>query len=224
MYRSPQRSRLRRRQNQSMTSTAATWAPIIFSGLASGTVAAVVTTFGGQARARRKARARILRCLRQLEVARRAAFEHFEDGGFSLDAELIADLEARCMLAGVPRFAVRTYRLAYESACMASSSTAEETWVEGRPSMFALTGSFMDEAARHVAAAVWHPWLAWLTVAGECSYLRETIELAFPDISVLDNWPKKTIRRWRRAMVLRRHPLARRHIRRKAEVELAARQ
>jgi hypothetical protein len=208
-----------------MTSTAATWAPIIFSGLASGTVAAVVTTFGGQARARRKARARILRRLRQLEVARRAAFEHFdEDGGFSLDAELIADLEARCMLAGVPRFAVRTYRLVYESARMASSSAAEETWIEGRPSMFALTGSFMDEAARHVAAAVWHPWLAWLTVAGECSYLRETIELAFPDISVLDNWPKMTIRRWRRAMVLRRHPLARRRIRRQAEVELAARQ
>ena len=207
-----------------MTSTAATWAPIIFSGLASGTVAAVVTTFGGQARARRKARARILRRLRQLEVARRGAFEHFDDdGGFSLDAELIADLEARCMLAGVPRFAVRTYRLAYESARMASTSTAEETWVEGRPSMFALTGSFMDEAARHAAATVWHPWLAWLTVQGECSYLRETIELAFPDISVLANWPRKTIRRWRRAMALRRHPLARRRIRRQAEVELAAR-
>src|ERR1022692_1369964 len=210
MYRSPQGSPLRRPPKQKMTSTAAPRGPNFFRGLGRGTVAAVVTTFGGQARARRKARAKILRHLRQLEIARRAAFEHFdEDGGFSLDAELIADLEARCMLAGVPRFAVRTYRLAYESARMASSSTAEEMWIEGRPSMFALTGSFMDEAARHVAAAVWHPWLAWLTVAGECSYLRETIELAFPDISVLDNWPKMTIRRWRRAMVLRRHPLAR---------------
>jgi len=88
-----------------MTNTAVTWAPIIFSALASGTVAAVVTTFGGQARARRKARTRILRRLGRLEVARSAAFEHLE-GGFSLDAELIADLEARCMLAGVPRFAV----------------------------------------------------------------------------------------------------------------------
>lgn len=57
------------------------------------------------------------------------------------------------MLAGVPRFTVRTYRLASESARMASSSAAEEMWVEGRPSMFALTGSFMDEAAKHVAAA-----------------------------------------------------------------------
>src|ERR1022692_2293913 len=125
-----------------MTSTAATWAPIIFSGLASGTVAAVVTTFGGQARARRKARTRILRRLGRLEVARSAAFEHFE-GGFGLDAELIADLEARCMLAGVPRFAVRTYRLAYEAARMASRSAVEETYVEGRPSKFALTGSLM---------------------------------------------------------------------------------
>jgi hypothetical protein len=151
-----------------MTSTAATWAPIIFSGLASGTVAAVVTTFGGQARARRKARAKILRRLRKLEIARRAAFEHFdEEGGFSLGAVLIADLEARCMMAGVPLFAVRTYRLACESASMASRSPDEETWVEGRPSMFALTGSFIDEAARHVAAAVWHPWLSRLTITGE---------------------------------------------------------
>jgi hypothetical protein len=82
----------------------------------------------------------------------------------------------------------------------------------------------MDEAARHVAAAVWHPWLSRLTVTGECSYLRETIELAFPDISVLDNWPKMTIRNWRKAMVLRRHPLARWRIRRQAEGELAERQ
>jgi hypothetical protein len=208
-----------------MTSTAAAWAPIVFSGLASGTIAAVVTTFGGQARARRKARAKILKRLRQLEIARRAAFEHFdEEGGFSLDAELIADLEARCMMAGVPLFAERTYHLACESARMASRSSAEETWVEGRPTMFALTGSFMDEAARHVAAAVWHPWLSRLTVTGECSYLRETIELAFPDISVLDNWPKMTIRNWRKAMVLRRHPLARWRIRRQAEGELAERQ
>lgn len=207
-----------------MTIAATGWLPIIFTTLVGGVVGAVVTTFGGQARARRKARAKILKHLRQLEVARSAAFECFDDGEFRLDPELIADLETRCMLAGVPRFAVRTYRLAYESARMASTSATEETWVNGRPSLRALSGSLMEEAAKHVAATVWHPWLSGLTVQGECAHLRETIELAFPDIYVLDGWSKPTIRRWRRVMVLRRHPLARRRIRQAAQAELAARQ
>lgn len=206
-----------------MTIATTDWLLVVFTTLGGGTVGAVVTTFGGQARARRKARAKILKHLYQVEVARNAAFEHFNDGEFCLDSELISDLETRCMLAGVPRFAVRTYRLAYESAHMVSNSGIEETWVNGRPSMRALTGSLMDEAAKHLAAAVWHPWLSWFTVQGECAYLRETIELAFPDLSELDDWSKQTIKRWRRVMVLRRHPLARRRIRREAETELAAR-
>jgi hypothetical protein len=81
----------------------------------------------------------------------------------------------------------------------------------------------MEEAAKHLAAAVWHPWLSWLTVHGECQYLQETIDRAFPDIHVLDSWPRQTIKKWRHVMVLRRHPLARRRIRQEAEEELAAR-
>jgi hypothetical protein len=206
-----------------MTIATTDWLPIIFTTLGGGAVGAVVTTFGGQARARRKARAKILKRLRLLEVARSAAFEHFDDGELDLDPELIADLETRCMLAGVPRFAVRTYRLAFEAARMASNPVTKEKWVSERPSMLALTDSLMVEAAKHVAATVWHPWLSWLTVQGECAHLRNTIELAFPDIYVLDHWPRQTISRWRRVMVLRRHPLARRWIRREAEAELAAR-
>jgi hypothetical protein len=57
-----------------------------------------------------------------MKVVRSVTFEYFEDGRFSLDAELIADLEARCMLAGVPHFAGRTYRLGYEAARIASNS------------------------------------------------------------------------------------------------------
>lgn len=106
---------------------------------------------------------------------------------------------------------------------MASNLVTDETWVNERPSTFALTGSLMDEAAKHVAATVWHPWLSWLTVQVECAHLRETIKLAFPDIYVLDGWSRQTIRRWRRVMVLRRHPLARRRIRRETKAELAAR-
>lgn len=211
------------RENRHMTTTATDWLPIIFTTLGGGAVGAVVTTFGGQARTRRKVRAKILKHLRQVEVARIAAFEDFYVGEFRLDRELIDDLETRCMLAGVPRFAVRTYRLAYESARMARKSVLEEKWVPGRPSMLTLTSSFMEEAAKLVAATVWHPWLSWLTVQGECAGLKETIELAFPDIHVSDNWSRQTIRRWRRVMVLRRHPLARRRMRREAEVALAAR-
>jgi hypothetical protein len=117
---------------------------------------------------------------------------------------------------------IRTYRLAYESARLASNPVTKERWVSERPSMLALTDSLMEEAAKHVAATVWHPWLSWLTVQGECAHLRNTIELAFPDIYVLDGWSRQTIRRWRRVMVLRRHSLARRRIRQEAEAELAA--
>ncbi len=210
------------RHNQYMTIAMTDWPLIIFTTLGGGTVGAVVTTFGGQARARRKARAKILKTLRELEVERIEAFEHFDDGEFCLNSDLLADLETRCMLAGVPRFPVRTYRLAYESARMASSSATDATWIHGRPSKRALTSSLMDEAAKHLAASVWHPWLSWLTVQGECSYLRETINLAFPDIRAFDDWPRQTIRRWRRVMVLRRHPPARRRVRKEAEAELVA--
>lgn len=85
-----------------MTIATTDWLPIVFTTLGGGAVGAVVTTFGGQARARRKARAKILKHLRKLEATRSAAFEHFDDGEFGLDPELIADLETRCMLAGVP--------------------------------------------------------------------------------------------------------------------------
>jgi hypothetical protein len=206
-----------------MTISATDWPLIIFTTLGGGTVGAVVTTFGAFAGERRKARVKILRRLRQLETERGAAFERFAEGGFRLDSDLLTDLETRCMFAGVPRFAVRTYRLAYEAARVASASADGEQWVSGRPSSRALTRSLMDEAAKHLAAAVWHPWLSWLTVQGQCQYLKETIELAFPDIHALDSWPRQTIKRWRRVMILRRHPLARRRIRRNADRELAAR-
>jgi uncharacterized membrane protein len=51
------------------------WPLIVFTTLGAGTVGAIVSTYGGQARARRKARVRILKHLRQLEVARSTAFE-----------------------------------------------------------------------------------------------------------------------------------------------------
>jgi hypothetical protein len=143
-----------------MSSGPTGWLPVIVTSLTSlaagGSAGAFITTYGGKARDRRKIRSDVFAALSSIEIARRS--KPYENGP-SVGEPQIAELETKCMLAGVPRELTYLYK------------AANDQFKDARPPTTAATLNDLVGFAAHLAAlmaighaadlisnALWHPW------------------------------------------------------------------
>jgi hypothetical protein len=146
-----------------MTSGPSGWSSIaiavasgVFTG---GTIAAFITTYGGKGRERRKVRSEAMAALLACEQTRRS--QPVNDRLTNPNREGIAQLQAMCLLACIPRDLVRMYEEADQQwrivplpKNMLSPQTREEDIVLAE---FQLAIELIDRAADLLNRALWHP-------------------------------------------------------------------
>jgi hypothetical protein len=144
-----------------MSTNPAGWLPLIITSLtAGGAVGAVVTTYGGKSRERRQARSEVIACLQRIEVARLS--KPTKDGLLYVAADF-AELETKCMIAGVPRELVFLYKTASERwAGLTPSKGLGDQATDGKRALaeFLAVFAFIDRAAELLTEALWHPLLS----------------------------------------------------------------
>lgn len=151
-----------------MTSGPSGWLPIAITGatslFAGGSAGALITTYGGKGRERRKARSEAMTALLACEQTRRS--QRFADRLANPNREGIAQLQALCLLACIPSDLVRIYQEADEqwrivpfSPSILSPETSDEylAWAE-----FEVAAEFINRAADLLTHAMWHPRLSAL--------------------------------------------------------------
>ena len=137
------------------------WLPVLLTSLtAGGAIGAVITTYGAKSRERRQARSEVIACLQRIEVMRLS--RPAKDGLLYVAADF-AELETKCMVAGVPRELVFLYK------------TANQRWTRLTPpkgleghaaedmvavAAFLAILALIDRAAELLTEAVWHPLLS----------------------------------------------------------------
>jgi hypothetical protein len=134
------------------------WLPIIVTTFGAGIAGSLIATYGGQARARRKARSRVMATLLRLETARLNRPAHDVVDYSDVD---MAELQARCVLAGVPNFTVRLYLVTNEDRRYYDPSWKPLPF-EGsmRQAQDTLKFALISQSARLLAFTIWHPWLS----------------------------------------------------------------
>jgi hypothetical protein len=122
--------------------------------------AAVVTTYGGKGRERRKMRSRALARLEKIEITRLTS--PMIDGSY-YDMATFARLTSTCMIAGVPRPVVTLYSEICEVGRRFSAVTDSgdpSTW-EVHPRAVMASISLADDAAQLLRDTLWRPALTF---------------------------------------------------------------
>jgi hypothetical protein len=144
-----------------MSTNPAGWLPLIITSLtAGGAVGAVITTYGGKSRERRQARSEVIACLQRIEVARLS--RPTKEGLLYVAADF-AELETKCMIAGVPRELVFLYRTISErSAGLTPSKSPRGQPTDEKRALaeFLAAFAFISRAAELLTEALWHPLLS----------------------------------------------------------------
>jgi hypothetical protein len=163
-----------------MSSGPTGWLPLVLTTFGAGAAGSLIATYGGQARERRKAQSEVMACLQRLEIARAnlTASERF-----NYDEKDMAELSARCVLAGVPQYLVSLYQLANDAPRYQKpddsrgGSFLKKDLDEAR---FQLAYALMDDAAALLGRAIWHPWLSMLFRRRRARKVRDLIARVFP--------------------------------------------
>ena len=144
-----------------MSTNPAGWLPLIITSLtAGGAVGAVITTYGGKSRERRQARSEVIACLQRIEVARLS--RPTKEGLLYVAADF-AELETKCMIAGVPRELVFLYKTISErwAGLTPSKGLGGQPIDEKRALVeFLAAFAFIDRAAELLTEALWRPLLS----------------------------------------------------------------
>lgn len=129
------------------------WLPLVFTTLGGGAVGSLIASYGSQARDRRAARSEAMAFLQRFEIAR--SRKPVIDGN-DFDDNDLAELETRCLLAGIPRYLVDLYKQVNESGRYQGYRKADPAMSEMED---LVRFELISRAARLLASAVWHPWL-----------------------------------------------------------------
>jgi hypothetical protein len=176
-----------------MSSGPTGWLPLILTTFGAGVAGSLIATYGGQSRERRKARSEAMASLQKLETARltRPVIK-----GFNYDDQDMAELSARCILAGVPQYLVSLYQFANEAPRYLGTPhdgparpSVELAFDEAREM---LASALIEDAAVLLARALWHPWLSAFFRRRRARKTRDIIIRAFPGA----DYPAKQTRAW----------------------------
>lgn len=159
-----------------------------------GTVTgALVTTYGGRGRERREARSKAMESLGRIETAR--GRKPIGNGAY-YDRSDFAELNSRCLVAGVPRSVITVY----EDVCHAHARLQTPDPGHREPLVFTafLSGFYLsDQAARLIQNAMWHPHRSRLLRRWRLRRLRSQASDLFGDA-----WKsgifESTYQEWRR--------------------------
>jgi hypothetical protein len=165
-----------------MSSGPTGWLPLILTTFGAGVAGSIIATYGGQSRERRKARSEVMASLEKLESARltRPGIEAFD-----YDDTDMAELVARCVLAGVPRYLVSLYELANAAPRYLGTpdsnrhnQPAVATRLDDARHRYARV--LADDARSQLARAVWHPWLSAIFWRPRARRVRKQIIRVYP--------------------------------------------
>jgi hypothetical protein len=146
-----------------MSSIPSGWLPFLFTTLGAGVVGAVITTYGAQRRIRRETRSRALETLERIEAAR---YARGVNEVFSHDHEAFAELEARCMVAGVPR------RLVYWFNALSQAAAGTRMPLGPMAAIFNL----ISYSAFLTRQSLWHPYLCKISQPFQLRRLRRAVD------------------------------------------------
>lgn len=145
-----------------MSSIVSGWLPLIFTTLGAGAVGSVITTYGAQGRARRKARSRAMAALERIDSASRV---RPGGEGFGYDQEAFAQLGACCLVAGVPQ------QPFYWFSAISDAAHANDM----DPGSTLATYTLINYSSRMINLALWHPVLSRMVLPVKLWRLRRAI-------------------------------------------------
>jgi hypothetical protein len=136
------------------------WLPLVFTTLGAGAVGSLIASYGSQARERRAARSEAMAFLQRVEIARG---RKPGNEGNDFDDNDLAELETRCVLAGISRYLLDLYRMTNESGRYRGGHKAGPRILIEDPALDEMRElvrhELISSAAELLASAVWHPWL-----------------------------------------------------------------
>jgi hypothetical protein len=176
----------------------------IGTALLSGVGAAFITAHATQASERREARAQAREAIRQAEtIAGTLRPSHQAITG------ALADLEARAMIARLPRGLVDLYREACMRRWAKWATTPPDDDAPLRDDEAVICGMVSRQAAQLLVAAAWHPWLSPPRCWYRIRRLQRFLDAGMPVRAQLDRDRRANLRQ-RERQVIRDHRRARR--------------
>jgi len=180
------------------------WLPLVFTTLGGGAVGSLIASYGSQARERRAARSEAMAFLQRFEIAR--GRKPATDNDFD-DSDL-AELETRCLLAGMPRYLVDLYKQVNESGRyrgyvkVKSSPIAELIADPAIDEMAAVVRSeLISRTAGLLASAVWHPWLTAPSRRWRAQRLRRILFRTDPSAAWMQQNHRRVLREWESSLL-----------------------
>jgi hypothetical protein len=146
-----------------MSSSPDGWLPLLFTTLGAGALGSVITTYGAQGKFRRKTRSRALAALQEIESTRRA---RQVGEGFGYNRQVFAELEARCMVAGVPR------RLVYWFDALSEAASGRDM----HPGPIVAVFHLISYSSYLIHQSLWHPLLSRIAQPFRLRRLRRAID------------------------------------------------
>ncbi len=182
-----------------MGSVPAGWLPLVFTTLGAGAAGSLLASYGSQARGRRAARSEAMAFLQRIEIARgRRPINEGND----FDDNDLAELESRCLLAGISRRLVDLYKLTNESGRYRGGPNppgsglvvVEDPAVEELREL--VRHELIVRAAGLLASTVWHPWLTAPIRWWHARRLRRVLFRTDPSTAWLQRRGRRSLYAW----------------------------
>ena len=171
------------------------WLPLVFTTLGGGAVGSLIASYGSQARDRRAARSEAMAFLQRFEIAR--SRKPVIDGN-DFDDNDLAELETRCLLAGIPRYLVDLYKQVNESGRYRGYRKADPAIGEVED---LVRHELISRAAGLLASAVWHPWLTAPSRRWRARRLRRILFRTDPSAAWTHRNDRRLLHDWESALL-----------------------
>ena len=180
-----------------------TWVLVMAASLASGTLSALVTTYGARTKERREARAKVHACFQKVEQLSRhpdPAQEYYRQLLSALE-----DLEGASLVAAAPFRLVRFYRRVRLQAYATHFTTPPEERDQPR-AHWLVAARVADRTAALMAAALWHPWLSAPAHRWHLRRLRQILHAGLPEHARQRQLASRNLQEWERDLLRRPNP------------------
>src|SRR6266567_3215375 len=177
-----------------------TWVLVMAASLASGTLGALVTTYGNRTKERREARAKVHACFQKVEQLAR-----HPDPAQEYYRVLLSALEGASLVAAVPFRLVRFYRRVRLQAYATHFTTPPGECDQPR-AHWLVAARVADKAAALLAASLWHPWLSAPVRRWHLRRLQRILDAGLPDHAQQRQLTSRTLQEWERDLLRRPNP------------------
>lgn len=155
------------------------WLPFVVTTLGAGGAGSLITTLGSQSRERRRVRSEALECLQRTETTRMA---QPLSGEPYYDADRFAELQTKCLLAGVPRHVVTLYDDFASTAANRPLDLSQPVHIASTQTIGRLLiVKLIERVASIIIEFFWHPWLSRIFFSRKLRRIEQIFNEAFPN-------------------------------------------